>query len=234
MTERITIPVGFAFYEPDPEVSRWKAKDQTLKENSVKRTDRPKRPLRRKEYPTKQELALNLLAQFFKFHPSIDIKCILADALYGSADFIQKASEFQGGVQVISQLHSTQLVRNKKGLLMHAKSHFERTRVDATCRKIFIRGGKEEIVFINAQKLWVDAHQAKRMVIAIRYSNEKEYRYIIASDLTWQDIDIVQAYTLRWLVEVFFKTGRVTKPGTQWPSNKVLRLMPRRDPEPVA
>mgnify|MGYP000355521451 FL=1 len=78
VTERITIPVGFAFYEPDPEVSRWKAKDQTLKENSVKRTDRPKRPLRRKEYPTKQELALNLLAQFFKFHPSIDIKCILA------------------------------------------------------------------------------------------------------------------------------------------------------------
>jgi hypothetical protein len=205
VTERITIPVGFAFYEPDPEVSRWKAKDQTLKKDSVKRTDRPKKPLRRKEYPTKQELALDLLTQFFKFHPGVDIKCILADALYGSADFLHKASQFQGGIQVISQLHSTQLIRNKRGLLIDVKSHFEGARANAICRKIFIRGGEEDIVFINAQKLWVDAHQAKRMVIAIRYSNEKEYRYIIASDLTWQDIDVVQSYTLRWLVEVFFQ-----------------------------
>lgn len=108
-------------------------------------------------------------------------------------------------MQVISQIRSTQLVRNKRGFLVDVKSHFESDRANAICQKIFIRGGKEEIVFINTQKLWVDAHEVKRVVIAIRYSNEKEFRYIIASDLTWLDVDIVQAYTLRWLVEVFFQ-----------------------------
>ncbi len=146
-----------------------------------------------------------MLEHFFRAHPDVHIKCILADAMYGSADFVQKARSFQGGIQVISQLRSTQLVRNKRGLLIDVKSHFEIERAKATCMSIFIRGGKEEIIIMNAQKLWVDAHETKRVVIAIRYSNEKEFRYIIATDLTWRDIDIVQAYTLRWLVEVFFQ-----------------------------
>lgn len=205
VTDRITLPIGFAFYEPDPTVSQWKQNDQNLKKQHIQKAERPKKPMRRKEYPSKLELALGLLEQFFQAHPSVHIKCILADTLYGSADFVQKASAFQGGIQVISQLRSTQLVRNKRGMLIDIKNHFEIERAKATCRSIFIRGGKEEIVIMNAQKLWVDAHETKRVVIAIRYSNEKEFRYIIASDLTWRDVDIVQAYTLRWLVEVFFQ-----------------------------
>jgi hypothetical protein len=205
VTDLITLPVGFAFYEPDPTLSQWRQNDQNLKKQNVQKAVRPKKPMRRKEYPSKLELALGLLEHFFLAHPDVHVKCILADALYGSADFVQKAADFQGGIQVISQLRSTQLVRNKRGLLIDVKSHFEVERAKATCRSIFIRGGKEEIVVMNAQKLWVDAHEAKRVVIAIRYSNEKEFRYIIASDLTWRDIDIVQAYTLRWLVEVFFQ-----------------------------
>lgn len=205
VTDRITVPVGFAFYEPDPQISKWRVKNRALKKQEIKKACRPKKPLRRKEFPSKLELAIELLTQFFTSHPNVHIQCILADSLYGSADFVQKASVFQGGVQVISQLHSNQLVRNKRGFLIDLKKHFESERAKATCRKIFIRGGKEKIVFINAQKLLVAAHGAKRVIIAIRYSNEKEYRYMMASDLTWRDVDIVQAYTLRWLVEVFFQ-----------------------------
>jgi hypothetical protein len=205
VTDRITLPVGFTFYMPDPEIKKWKEEDGALRKCNVQKAHRPKKPPRRIEYPSKLGLALGLLSQFFEAHPTVQIKCILADAFYGSAEFVQKAAEFQGGMQVISQLRSTQLVRNKRGLLVDLKSCFEADRANTTCSKIFIRGGKEEIVFINAQKLWVDAHRAKRVVIAIRYSNEKEFRYIIASDLTWQVVDIVQAYTLRWLVEVFFQ-----------------------------
>jgi len=32
-------------------------------------------------------LAIGLLEHFFRSHPDMHIKCILADALYGSADF---------------------------------------------------------------------------------------------------------------------------------------------------
>ena len=32
---------------------------------------------------------------------------------------------------------------------------------------------------------------------------KRRYRYLMASDLTWRTLDIVQGHTLRWLVEVF-------------------------------
>ena len=104
-----------------------------------------------------------------------------------------------GGMQVISQIRSNQLVRNKKGLLVEAEQHFANQ--DRTCRRISIRGEKEEIIIFCAQKLWVAGHETKRMVIDIRYENQKDFRYIIASDMTWQYIDVIQAYTLRWLIE---------------------------------
>jgi hypothetical protein len=40
-------------------------------------------------------------------------------------------------------------------------------------------------------------------VIALKYEGETEYRYLLATDLTWRTQDILQAATWRWLVEVF-------------------------------
>ena len=39
--------------------------------------------------------------------------------------------------------------------------------------------------------------------MALKYEDEETYRYLIASDLSWRTLDIVQGQTLRWLVEVF-------------------------------
>ncbi|VFN08016.1 MAG: hypothetical protein BECKG1743D_GA0114223_112391, partial [Candidatus Kentron sp. G] len=36
----------------------------------------------------------------------------------------------------------------------------------------------------------------KRFVIALKYEGETDYRYLVASDLTWRTDDIVQAFTL--------------------------------------
>ena len=38
-----------------------------------------------------------------------------------------------------------------------------------------------------------------------------QYRYIIASNLSWRTIDIIEAYTLRWLVEVFFQDWKANE-----------------------
>jgi DDE superfamily endonuclease len=203
VTDKITLPVGFTFYEPDPELHEWKNLDQELKKRKVDKKERPKQPVKNKKYPSKLEIALDLLTGFFQNHPSLQIKCILADAFYGSADFVKTASEMDGGVQVISQIRSNQLIRNKRGLLVEVGQHFATE--NRTHRKISIRGEKEEIIVLCAQKLWVAAHKEKRMVIAIRYENQNDFRYIIASDMTWQYIDVIQAYTLRWLIEVFFQ-----------------------------
>ncbi|CCK81340.1 uncharacterized protein TOL2_C31820 [Desulfobacula toluolica Tol2] len=69
--------------------------------------------------------------------------------------------------------------------------------------------------------MYVCAHDKRRFVIALKYKGEKEYRYLVATDLTWQNIDITEVYTLRWLVEVFIQDhkenegwGKLTKqPG---------------------
>ena len=81
-----------------------------------------------------------------------------------------------------------------------------------------VRGGKEIKAVIGSARLHVHAHRKKRFVIALKYEGEDEYRYIIASDLSWRTLDIVEAYTLRWLVEVFFQDwkgnegwGKLTK-----------------------
>ena len=51
----------------------------------------------------------------------------------------------------------------------------------------------------------VKSYAHKLFVIALKYEGEEEYRYITATDLSWRAIDIVSAYTLRWLVEVFIQ-----------------------------
>ena len=142
VTDKITFPVGFSFYEPNPALKAWKDKDQELKKQKVNKKDRPAQPVKNDKYPSKLEIALDLLRAFFKNHQSVKVKGILADALYGSADFVKKASEMQGGVQVISQIRANQLVRNKRGLLVEIKQHFANE--DRTCRRISIRGEKEE------------------------------------------------------------------------------------------
>lgn len=53
------------------------------------------------------------------------------------------------------------------------------------------------------------AHQKKRFVIALKYEGEDNYRYLVATDMTWRTRDILQAYTLRWLVEVFFEDWKL-------------------------
>ena len=46
---------------------------------------------------------------------------------------------------------------------------------------------------------------AKRLIVAIKYAEEETPRYLIASDLSWRTLDVVQGHTLRWLVEVFIQ-----------------------------
>jgi hypothetical protein len=203
ITPKITIPVGFAFYMPDPELKAWKKLDEKLKKQGVPKDQRPPQPQRNKNYSTIPEIALMLLERFKKNHPNIKIKCIFADALYGTKRFLDTASKIFGGIQVISQIRSNQNIgyRNK---YMAVEEYFLKN--PGTVQKVRIRGGKEEVkVTAGSARLHVCSHGKKRFVIALKYEGEEEYRYIVASNLSWRTLDIVEAYTFRWLVEVFFE-----------------------------
>lgn len=68
-----------------------------------------------------------------------------------------------------------------------------------------IRGQAGKPVVMSAARLYVKSHKEKRFVVALRYEGEKEYRFLVATNLSWRQVDIAQLYTLRWLIEVFFE-----------------------------
>ncbi len=125
---------------------------------------------------------------------------ITADALYGTAPFVDGASALFGGVQVISQIRSNQKVRVHKRAQHIADSFATHPGTPHTIR---IRGGEEVSALIGSARLYVCAHKTKRFVVALKYEEEETYRYLLASDLSWRTLDIVQGHSLRWLVEVF-------------------------------
>jgi hypothetical protein len=71
---------------------------------------------------------------------------------------------------------------------------------------IRIRGQSPIPATVNSLRVKVSAHQGKkRFVIALKYPGESEYRYLVATDLSWRTLDIIQAYSIRWIVEVFIE-----------------------------
>jgi len=202
VTPKITLPVGFSFYRPDPELTAWYREDKKLKEQGVPPKQRPPKPAKKEAYPTKQEISLRLLAQFRRDHPTLRVKCINADSLYGTETFLDEASALFDQTQVISQLRSNQKVRFRNRELSgedYFSSH------PGTPQTVCLRGGEEITAMVGSARLYVGAHHKKRFVIAVKYEGEEEYRYLVAKDLSWRTIDIVQAHTLRWLVEVFIQ-----------------------------
>src|SRR5467141_2483108 len=202
VTPKISIPVGFVFYQPAPELSAWYKQVKARKKQGVPPKQRPPKPAPNSQYPTKQQLALRLLEAFKAHHPAIRVHCIAADALYGTVSFVDEASAMFGGVQVLSQIRSNQNIRAGKRA-QHVADYFATH--PGTPHTIRIRGGEEVGVWVSSARLYVCSHKTKRFIVALKYAEEETYRSLIASDLSWRTLDIVQGHSLRWLVEVFMQ-----------------------------
>jgi hypothetical protein len=207
VTQTITLPVGFAFYRPDQALTAWRKEDKRLKKSGMAKKDRPLQPVRDSLHPTKTQLALRLLQAFKDAHGDIKIKAVLADALYGEVGFMDTASRIFDINQVISQLRENQIIEYK-GKKRNLKDYFNTINkgVEVTLR---VRGGEEVKATVSSARLKVFAHGKKRLVVALKYEDESDYRYLVATDMTWRTLDIIQAYTLRWLVEVFFEDWKL-------------------------
>lgn len=201
ITDKVTVPVGFRFYEPQPNMSEWRHTNNKLKKQNIPKNLRPKKPAIDSNYPSKQQLALDLLREFAANCPHINIQCVLADALYGTKYFVGQASALLN-TQIISQIKYNQNVWSC-GKYISIKEYFRRN--CCVPRKISIRGGEHKDVIMHGARLTLKAHECKRYIVALKYAGEEEYRYIVASELTWRLTDIATAYTIRWLVEVFIQ-----------------------------
>src|SRR5215813_7085557 len=202
VTPKISFPVGVVFYQPAPELSAWYKTDKSLKKQGVPPQQRPRKPAPNPQYPTKEHLALRLLTSFKTQHSDVRIHAVMADALYGTATFVDGASSLFHGGQVLSQIRSNQNIRAGTRD-QHVADYFATH--PGTPYRIRIRGGEEVVALVRSARLYVCAHKTKRFIVAIKYAEEETYRYLIASDLSWRTLDIVQGHTLRWLVEVFIQ-----------------------------
>lgn len=219
--------MGFVFSQPAPELRAWYQTDKALKKHKLPKAQRPPKPAPNPHYPTKQQLALRLLETFEANHPDIRVRCLTADALYGTAPFVDAASALYGGVQVLSQIRRNQHIRIGKRE-QHVADSFAMP--PGTPQRIGIRGGEEVVAMVSSARLYVCSHKTKRFVVAIQYANEDTYRYLIASDLSWRTLDMVQGHSLRWLVEVFMQDwkgyegwSQLTKqPGEEGARHRVI------------
>ena len=206
VTPKITVPVGFRFYQPAPEQTAWQREDKRLKQAGVKKSERPAMPAPNPDYPGKAELVLALIKEFRQHHPTIKVNAVVADALFGTQTFLDAASQLCGQVQAISQLKCNQNVYFR-GREWTVTEYFQA--YPGVPQRIKVRGGAETEVIVSSARLHVCSHGKKRFVIALKYPGETEYRYLVATELSWRTLDIVQTYTLRWLIEVFFEDWKL-------------------------
>jgi hypothetical protein len=202
VTPIVTIPVGWDFYMPDPVLTAWNKQEKRLKARGFPKRDRSPKPSKNANYPTKQEIALRLLTAFQHDFSQVRITCVLADTLYGTDDFLSKAAQVCDRRQVISQLRKNQHIRFKTQE-MPVETYF--AKFPGTLQTMTIRGGNTVTVMVGSARLYVCAHGQKRFVLALKYEGETSYRYLVATELSWRTLDILQAYTVRWLIEVFLQ-----------------------------
>ena len=183
-TKEITIPVGFQFYAPDPAKSKWSKEDQRLRKAKVKKKYRPSKPEANPEYPSKIKIALSLLKAFKENFPNIKIKSVAADCLYSCKEFIEGAAEHTEQKQVITQIKKTQLInvngKNQKVGDFFANYSGKKISLD-------IRGKSKNITYCGGI-FKIKSLEKRYRIIALKYEEEKEYRFLIAHDPSWLDI----------------------------------------------
>jgi hypothetical protein len=170
MTPKISLPVGVVFYQPAPELGAWDKTDKSLKKQGAPPKQRPRKPAPNPQYPTKEQLALRLLASFKTPHPDVRMHAVMADTLYGTATFVDGASSLCKGVPVRSQIRRNQNIR-ASARDQHVADYFAIH--PGTPYRIRIRGGEEGVALVRSARLYVCAHKTQRFIVAIKDAEEE-------------------------------------------------------------
>ncbi len=106
-------------------------------------------------------------------------------------------------VQILSQMRKNQKVRFRRGQELAVEDFFQHRNWKSASLKL--RGHRDTVVHYCSALLTIQSHGRKYRVVALKYDDEKEPRYLVASDASWRPEDIIRYYALRWLVEVFIE-----------------------------
>lgn len=212
VTPKVTLPVGFRFYQNDPAWQAWKKQDEYLRKQGVAKVHRPAQVVRDYDkYPTKQSLGVELIQAFETaqqaYFADFIVKGVLADCFYGTKEWTIQTNEIYPKAQNISQLKKNQKII-VKGKELSLADYFSRRALIK--RKVVIRGGKTVAIYYSSLIAKVKAHDGtKRLIIAYKYEGEQQLRYLFATDMTWTVQSVIELFSLRWLVEVFIQDWKI-------------------------
>ena len=202
VSAKVTIPVGFCFYQYDPIHSKWIRSDKRLRKLGVPANHRPVAPEKnKKEYPSKIELGIDLIEQFQSNLGDFKVTSILADCLYGTAQWADEIGKLYPKAQILSQLRNNQKIQ----IANQEYSLEEYFAQKALIPKEVLLRNKPVQIHYSAMIAKVKAHDTKRLIIAYKFDGAEKVRYLFATDMTWQVKQLIALYSLRWLVEVFIQ-----------------------------
>jgi hypothetical protein len=206
VTPQLTVPVGLRFHPPDPKRVAWRKEDERLKKEGKKKAPRPVAPAPDPAYPDQVAQVLELIRAFREPPPEVRVKAVWADARFGTPRCLDEAARWCGPVQVISPWRDNQKIRCRHR--EWSLTEYFRASPGVPQR---VRGGEAIEAMVGSARVQVCAPGKQRCVVALKYSGETEYRFLVATDLTWRTLDILQTHTLRWLVAVFFEDGKLSE-----------------------
>ena len=207
VSNKVTMPVGFMFYRPDPDQKAWRNNDKKLKEQKIPKSMRPPQPDRNKKFPTKKKIAAKLLHKFKWYHSNITVKSIEADNAYLSAEMRLWCAQVYPKANFNSQLKKTQKVKVGKKREVSVDRYFSSSKLHK--KTLNIRGKLTKVIEFTSARLHVKSLKRRMHVVAFRYEGENKLRYICSSQLTWRAEDIILSYGFRWLVEVVIEDWKL-------------------------
>lgn len=214
ITKSLTVPIFFKFYRPDPRVSEYNRLLKKAKTNKLDKSEYPRIVTRNnKKYPTRHEIFITLIERTIstlnKFEKilgyPIRVKTITADNGYVSKKVICRITKLLPNTQFVARMKKSQNIREPKtGKELNVEKYFNTQKSRAFKETLKLRSKMVEVEYMSA-RLFVESFRRKVHVIAMRYSDEKEFRFIFSTDNTYRSIDIIRLFALRWPIEVVFQ-----------------------------
>ena len=207
VTKYFTLPIGFEFYRPDPDVKAWIIEDKKLRKKGVPKSQRPRKPFKNKVFPSKKAVAMRLVRQFKHFNKAFHIRAFTVDSAFMSKELRDDFRRTYPKSQLISQLKFNQMavISDKKSVRLDVYFNTKPT----ITKVLKLRCGKEKIIFYKSERLLIKSQRRNYHVVAMRYEGEEKFRYLCATDLTWRAEDIIRAYAFRWLIEVVIEDSKL-------------------------
>ena len=131
----------------------------------------------------------------------LQVRTVVAD----SAFFCQRNEIIARklGLVFISQLKKNQCCKQGSGNETSIEEFFI-DRASETMTLSVRHRFSQKVEYIS-EMLHIKSLGKKCHVIAIRYKESRNFRYLVCNDLTWQVKDMIRGYSLRWLHEVVFE-----------------------------